>query len=209
MIHNLPAPAAMRVIRLLVGSPPKTVAQLIRETGVTRTAVTEQLNELVEAGYLTRKTERLPGRGRPRHLYSANDSALTLIAADAQKLVMPAMWEAIEEVGGEPVFDRVVSRVANRLAEHYRKSVTGENPRERLRQFVRMLQKEGAVVELADHNGSARITKRSCPFSELIEERHAICQVDDLLMRQVVGGRMRRVACRHSGDPCCAYELTE
>jgi len=34
------SPAAMRIVRLLVGSRPKTVAELIEGTGVTRTAVT-------------------------------------------------------------------------------------------------------------------------------------------------------------------------
>ncbi|MFZ5831917.1 MAG: MarR family transcriptional regulator, partial [Planctomycetota bacterium] len=67
--------SGMRLIKLLVGSRPQTVAELIEATGVTRTAVTEQLNELVAAGFVDRGTERLPGRGRPRYLYSATQSA--------------------------------------------------------------------------------------------------------------------------------------
>ena len=68
--------AGLRIVKLLVGNPPQTVSDLIDTTGVTRTAVTEQLNELVAAGFVERSTERLTGRGRPRHLYKATDAAL-------------------------------------------------------------------------------------------------------------------------------------
>ncbi len=55
--------AGLRIIKLLVGHPPKNVAGLIRATGVTRTAVTEQLNDLVAAQLVERSVERL---ARPR-----------------------------------------------------------------------------------------------------------------------------------------------
>ena len=42
--------AGMRMMRLLVGNPPQTVTDLVRASGVTRTAVKEQLNDLVRAG---------------------------------------------------------------------------------------------------------------------------------------------------------------
>ena len=73
------SPAGLRVMKLLVGNPPQAVSDLIRATGVTRTAVTEQLSELAATGFVERATERLPGRGRPRHLYKATDAAMVLL----------------------------------------------------------------------------------------------------------------------------------
>ena len=55
--------AGMRIVRLLVGRPPQSVTDLIEAAGVTRTAVTEQLNELLAAGFVERTTERPMGRG--------------------------------------------------------------------------------------------------------------------------------------------------
>ena len=49
--------AGLRIVKLLVGNPPQTVSDLIGATRVTRTAVTEQLNELVAAGYVERGHE--------------------------------------------------------------------------------------------------------------------------------------------------------
>ena len=68
MVHATVTPAGLRVVKLLVGNPPQSIADLMDATGVTRTAVTEQLNELVAAGFVERRTERVAGRGRPRHL---------------------------------------------------------------------------------------------------------------------------------------------
>src|SRR3972149_778842 len=100
MADAIVSAAGMRVIRLLVGAAPPTVFDLMDATGVTRTAITEQLNELVAGGFVERTVERLPGRGRPRHLYRATSAALLLLFASNQRLVVPAIWRAIGGIGG-------------------------------------------------------------------------------------------------------------
>ena len=72
-------PAAMRIVKSLVGTPPQTVVELMEATGVTRTAVTEQLNELEAAGLVERTVEKLSGRGRPRHRYATTNAAMVLL----------------------------------------------------------------------------------------------------------------------------------
>ena len=109
--------AGMRIVRLLVGTPPQTVADLIKATGVTRTAVTEQLNELVSAGYLARSTERLSGRGRPRHLYSVTDAALMLLFASNQRLLVPAIWRAVNNACDQRTIDRIIAEVSRSLRD--------------------------------------------------------------------------------------------
>ena len=75
----------LRIVKLLAGQSPKTVASLIRSMGITRTAVTEQLNDLVGAGLVERAVERLPGRGRPRHVYKATNAALLLFRQTSKR----------------------------------------------------------------------------------------------------------------------------
>ena len=118
--------AGMKVVKLLVGKPPQTVADLIEATGVTRTAVTEQLNELVAAGFVDRETERLSGRGRPRHLYQATDDALVLLFSGNQQLVVPAIWHALEEIGGNKLVDTLgrVDRFTKKFGGEYFKQST-------------------------------------------------------------------------------------
>jgi predicted ArsR family transcriptional regulator len=200
--------SAMRLVRLLVGKPPQPVADLVRATGVTRTAVTEQLNELIASGFVERTREPVEGRGRPRNMYSATKAALVLLFASNQGLVVPAMWRAIAAVGGEELTRKVRRRVSRDLAEHYKARITAKRPERRLRELCRIMEQEGSLVEVERaKDGRLLLSKRSCPFISMFEESRAVCCVDQEMMSEVVGAPIRQTACRHDGDPCCAFEL--
>ena len=199
--------AGLKIVKLLVGNPPHSVSDLIQATGVTRTAITEQLNELVTAGFVEQSAERLPGRGRPRHLYKATKNALVLLFSSSQRLVVPAIWKAIYDVGGDQLKGKVLKRVSRILAEHYNAKVTAKKPEDRLRQLMSILIEEGGILEAVEEDGKLAVYKRSCPFISMVDENRTICSVDLDMMSQVVGRPILRTACRHNGDPCCKIEI--
>jgi predicted ArsR family transcriptional regulator len=200
--------AGMRVVRLLVGKPPQSVADLIEATGVTRTAVTEQLNELLAGGFVERTTEQPDGRGRPRHLYRATNASLAFLFAGNQQLLVPALWEAIEEAGGEELKRKVLKRVSRKMAKHYKPRITGKTPRERLAQLADVLREEGCVVELDDRgNGQVVLRKRSCQFFSMFENTRSVCLVEHELLRSLLRTPIRQTASRHDGDVCCAFAI--
>jgi predicted ArsR family transcriptional regulator len=41
----------------------------------------------------------------------------------------------------------------------------------------------------------------------MFDAERVICAVDLEMMGGVVGRPIRRTACRHDGDPCCAFEI--
>lgn len=202
-------PAGLRIVRLLVGNRPQTVAELMKSLGVTRTAISEQLNDLLAAGFVQRSTERLVGRGRPRHVYSATRAALVLLFAANQQMVVPAIWRAIRAEAGEEINRRVMQRVSQELAAYYKKRITATRPRERLRRLARLLCEEGAVVETEEKNGRLVMYKRSCPFISMLDEHYTVCSVDQEMMKLVIGRPVRRIACRHDRAPCCAFEIVD
>jgi predicted ArsR family transcriptional regulator len=200
--------AGLRVMKLLVGNPPQTISDLIRAAGVTRTAVTEQLNELVAAGFVERSMERLPGRGRPRHRYKATDAALVLLFASNQRLVVPAIWRAIDEFSDDELADKIRKRVSHLLAEHYSAKITAKRPTERLRQFFDLLTAEGGLIEVVEGDrGQLVLCKRSCPFISMADQQRSVCHIDQDMMSAVVGRSVRQTACRHEGAPCCTFEV--
>ncbi len=199
--------AGLKIVKLLVGNPPYTVADLIQAMGVTRTAVTDQLNELVAAGFVEQSAERLPGRGRPRHVYKATNDALLLLFSSSQRLVVPAIWKAICDIGGDQLKGKVLKKVSRILAEHYNAKVTAKKPEDRLRQLMSVLIQEGGILEAVEEDGKLVVYKRSCPFITMIDENYTICTIDLDMMSQVVGRTVLRTACRHEGDPCCKIEI--
>jgi DeoR family transcriptional regulator, suf operon transcriptional repressor len=201
--------AGLRIVKLLAGNAPQTVADLIGATGVTRTAVTEQLNELVAAGFVDRATERLPGRGRPRHLYTATRAALLLLFANNQSLVAPAIWQAIRDTGGDPLIEEVFRRVSRSLANYYNRKIIATEPEDRLREMTALLAEEGGLVEAVEEDGQLVLYKRTCPFLSMADDKGSICCVDREMMTAIVGRPVRRTACRHEGDPCCTFEIVQ
>lgn len=204
-------PAGKRLVKLLVGSPPQSVTDLMDAVGVTRTAVCEQLNDLLSAGFVHRTTERLSGRGRPRHLYSATDASMTLWSTGNQGVVVPAIWRTIEEIGGTELKDKVVERVGRVLAKQYKHRVDGKTVAQRFRQMARLLREdEGHLVDVRrGKNGRLIMRRRSCPFYSMFEDSRTVCQLDQQVMRRVVGASVRQTACRHDGDSCCCFEITD
>jgi len=207
MIDATISPAGLRIVKLLVGHPPRTVASLIRATGVTRTAVTEQLNDLVAAGLVERFVERLPSRGRPRHVYKAAGAALLLFANDQQH-VMSALWRAIFDICGEDVAKKVLKRVSRAMTDYYSQKITAKKPQERLRQLISLFAGDGELVDLVEnHDEQWTIHRRSCPFAGIADARQTVCRIDQEMMSAVVGRHVRRTACRHGGAPCCTFEI--
>jgi DeoR family transcriptional regulator, suf operon transcriptional repressor len=198
--------AGMRLIKLLAGRPPQAVLDLMDEIGVTRTAVTEQLHDLMEAGYVERIIEHLSGRGRPRHRYSATPAALVLLFASNQQLVVPAIWKAIHDAGGDKLTQKVLHSVSNALLEHYRARITATEPKQRLAQYMRILEEEGGLVDLRVKDGQITLTKRTCPFISMFEDERNVCAIDLELMAAIAGCPVRQISCRHNGDPCCRFE---
>ncbi len=201
--------AKMRVVRLLVGRPPQSVEDLIDALDVTRTAVTGQLDELVTAGYVESSLERRPGRGRPRNLYSATPLALAELFRGNHSLVVPAMWRAIEAVGGNDLKQQVIEQVSLALAEHYKGLIKGKTPEKRLRQLARVLREteENLVQIERSKEGLLAIRRLNCSFFSMFEQSRAVCCLDEKLLSLVVEAPVRQTACRHDGDRCCVFTI--
>lgn len=208
MPEALVSPAGLRIVRLLVGKHPQTISELIQAIGVTRTAVSEQLNELVAAGLVVRTMERLPGRGRPRFLYAATHDALLLLFSRGPELVIPSIWRAIDQTGGRDLTKKVLKRATQSIADHYRPRITGRTIRERLHQIAEVWAEEGHLVDvIEDEQGRLLLRKRSCGFVSMFEETRTICSLDMDVIAALAQASLRRVECRHDGDPCCSFEV--
>jgi len=212
-MHNKPpetmiSPAAMRIVRLLAGNSPLSVADLIKATRVTRTAVTEQLNELVAGGFVERATEEPTGRGRPRHLYGATNNALLFLFTGNQQRLVPAMWEAITHVGGDELKQKVLRRASRTMAKHYQDRVTGKTARKRLDQVAQLLREEGSMVDVEeDGDGQLVLRVRACQFYSMFEDSRSVCAVDHNILKLVLGTSVRHIASRHDGAPCCSFAI--
>ena len=120
---------------------------------------------------------------------------------------MPAVWQAIDELGGGELLKKVLKRVGRLLADHYCVRITATDPKERLQQLVKLLETEAALLELGRNNGRLVIRRRSCPFINMSDDKRTVCAIDLDLMSAVAGRQVRRIASRQDGSPSCIFEV--
>jgi len=196
-------------MRLLIGQPPKTMTELIEATGVTRTAISEQLNELISSGYIQQKLERLPGRGRPRYLYSATEYALKKLFEGYQNIVVPSAWLAIQKHCGDEVLTKVCDDISNDLAEHFNKQIESDIPEKRLQEFTDIVCRSGRLGACRIDGDNVEYDKLSCPFVSMYDGSGIVCEIDKLSMSKIVKAPVERVNCRLEGSPCCTFRIVK
>ncbi|MDO4571466.1 MAG: MarR family transcriptional regulator [Planctomycetia bacterium] len=206
-METLISHAGMRVLQHLVGFEPKTVDQLMKELHVTRTAVVEQLNELSTAGFVERVPEEpplgtTPKRGRPRFRYYATSGALARFFPGNQHLLVPAVWSAIEKIGGHDLLESVVEATAQGLAENC--LAVGLPWQKR----VQLLVSTGGFddVEFCD-DGSVLVSKRTCKMHSMYESSGTVCEIHLKTIAKILGAQVERVEYRHDDAPCCRFRL--
>ena len=200
------SPASLKILNHLLGYPPRTVAELVRELGVTRTAVVEQLDELLKAGLVERAAENQSRRGRPSYRYTTTQAA-ALMSPGNQHLLVPAVWKSLQKIGGEDLLNHVIDEVSTQLAEGCRLSIsaTGETLT-----GLELLERCGGCEESqTEENGVVRVTKRTCRFCSMFDDSEMLCRIHLQTLEKIVGSKVTRTQWRRDGDPCCVFEVGE
>ena len=190
----------MRILEHLIGFPPKTISELMKELNVTRTAVTEQLNELLSTGYARRVQEHRVKRGRPQYRYTSTDEAVTQLLPGNQHLLVPAIWESVENIGGAELLGKIIEKTSDTLA------VGCAFPDLPWSERVQSLVTHGGFeeVETLDEN-TVRVSKRTRRFFSMYEPRGIVCEIHLHTIAKIVGGTVERTSYRHQGAPCCGF----
>jgi len=182
---------------------------LIRKTGVTRTAITEQVNELIEAGFVEQTIERFKGRGRPRFLYSATSMALKQLFEGNQDVVVPAIWKALRRYCNPETVMKICDDVAVDIANQFTPHIESTCPKERMRKFHDIICKSPRLSHIKDSGNEVSVSKLSCPFVSMYDESGTICMIDQLAMSKIIGPGVQRTCHRHQGGTCCTYTVSD
>ena len=197
----------MRVVKLLVGHAPRSVGELIDETGVTRTAVTEQLNELMAAGFVERTVEKL-SRPWPTASSLCSDTG----RAGPVVCQQPAVARTGNLEGGRREWRRATDAKDPSFGQpQHVGALSGEDHR---------IQSEEASSTIRGYPGRRRRHGRSgrtewpyydhqtiLRFISMFDNQRHVCAIDLELMSAIAGCPVRLTACRHDGASYCQFEV--
>ena len=199
--------AAMRIVDKLAGQPPQTITELMTGLQVTRTAITEQLDELVGQGVVHRTPEPRNSRGRPKYRYSLTKKATSRLYPGNQGAVMYSVWRSIWEIGGEELRAKVIDQAAELQKEIFKDQIKGKTPVERFLEVLTVTASDGKIRVQHNPDGSCDVWRRICEVDCLDDDEFRLCDMHVAFLEKVTGGKVLQVESRHDGAPCCRFRL--
>jgi len=148
------------------------------------------------------------GVGRPHHAYLISAKANELFACHCDDLALTLLEEVFALEGPERA-QTLLDRVGDRLAQRYASSVQGEALQDRVEQLAGALYQRGVLtgIEVEDENVIV-LHAYNCPYHELAQEHRAICEMDEDVMRKVLGSDVNLSACMMDGHRGCSFVVS-
>jgi predicted ArsR family transcriptional regulator len=170
--------------------------------------VRQHLQALQADGYIERRQVNA-GVGRPHHAYLITPKAHELFACHCDDLALTLLEEVFALEGAERT-NVLLGRVGDRLAQRYASSVRGEALQDRVEQLAGALHQRGVLtdVDVQDENVIV-LHAYNCPYHELAQEHRAICDMDEAVMRKVLGSEVNLSACMLDGHHGCSFVVSK
>ena len=199
---------AWQILEYLQRNPSATIKDFEILLGVTTTAVRQHLNALQASGYVDRREER-SGVGRPHYIYVATDAARELFACRCDVLALTMLQEMYEVVGAEQM-GTLLLRVGVRLADQYTESVKATGLQHRVEEMAGALGRQGVLTDVsADESNTIALKMYNCPYHDLAIEHREICEMDQLMLQQVLGAEVSLDDCIMDGHASCSFEIKQ
>lgn len=184
-----------------------TVSECVSFADVTPTAVRHRLNRLMAQGLISR-TELHKGRGRPGHRYSLTEEAELVLGQNYADLAM-TLWSEIKAYEDRAIGMKLLRRVADKLAERYRRQMPGRDVTERLGDLRNLLAERGIDAEVDAHGRLPVLRQHSCPYHDLAKADRTVCGIEMRMFEKALDSDLKLSQCRLDGHTCCEFEVRE
>lgn len=197
---------AGEILRLLQRHGPLSVKQLQAKLGVrSLNAVREQLAHLAAAGLINTTAVRR-GAGRPMHMYALSHKAQALFPKDYSLLLKLLLDELLDREGSEQL-QEILAGVSTRLAAHYGGRDEGQELAQRLAMLARVYDQRSAPIAIVEHDHATELYKYSCPYFEVAQENAVVCVIEQQMMEQILGQKVRLLKRMVEGHAGCQFVI--
>lgn len=201
---NLPhrGPAG-EILRLLQRNGPMSIKQLRDELGVrSLNAVREQLMSLTADGLIQSRTVRQRA-GRPAFVYGLSPKAQELFPKGYDVLLKLLLEELVVHEGRERL-DEILANVSARLAQQYGDG-QGQALEQRLAVLAQVSAARGTPIAITQQNDEVVLSEYSCPYFSVAQDNQDVCVVEQRMLEQVLGRKVRLTRRMLDGHPGCHF----
>lgn len=193
-----------QVLDLLRLNGPLAVSDLAVRMRVTATAVRQRLTRLMEQGFIQRESAKA-GRGRPSHRYSVTEAGRHHAGNNFDDLAL-VLWQEVRSIRDPEVRSGLLSRLAKRVAGLYSDRVQASTPAERMQEIANVFGEREVSFVVEGTTDLPVLTAVACPYPSLAEQDRGVCAMENLMLSELVGERVKLSECRLDGSTCCRFE---
>ncbi len=182
----------------------------VKELGVllslTSTGIRQHLTVLERDGLVEAREER--GRvGRPTLVYSLTGKADSLFPK-TYDLLASVLLEEVRASDGNDKVQKLLKKVAKRLAHAYEGRMEGKDLPTRVEETVAVLEEQGCFADWSqDESGAFLIDEYTCPFPKIAEADRAVCALHVEFVSILTGGDARLTRSLLRGERACTYRI--
>ena len=181
-----------------------TVQDLGTAIGVTATAIRQRLTRLEGAEMIARRLVRA-ARGRPHYVYEVTSKGLRQLGDNYGDLAL-ILWREVQRIDDPVAKEKVVDGLRNAMVQRFGQ-IEGRTMDERMKRFRDSLVSHGYDVEVSHDGQFPVLRENSCPYQELADEDRGICDLEQEVFQQVLGGDVKLTQCCMDGHRCCEFEV--
>lgn len=194
------------ILRLLQRNGPMSIKQLQAALGVrSANAVREQLMSLTGAGLIQTRSVR-GAAGRPANMYALSDKAQALFPKGYDVLLKLVLEELVAQEGRERL-KAILAGVSARLAAEYGASNTEQGLEQRLVALAAAFDARGMPITIVEHDDVLELHGYSCPYFNVAQETGDVCAVEQQMLEQVLGRKVRLTQRMVDGHVGCQFVI--
>lgn len=197
------------IIELLKERGQATVEELAEGVGLTQMAVRHHLNVLYgENLVVTSSVRRKKQPGRPQQLYSLTETASKLFPEDYYHLAGYLLDEVKNTLGTDGL-EKVLSRIADKMAAESPLLHAGQSSEERLDQLVQFLRDKSFAARWVKEGDDYVIRVLTCPYRQVARNHNQVCRLDMQIIKEMLNADPVLSSCIANGDEYCTYRVAQ
>jgi predicted ArsR family transcriptional regulator len=177
-----------------------SAADLARSFGLSPNAVRQQLVVLERDGLVAERPVRR-GPTKPTYEFSLTSDADKLFPQGYDKMLTAVLRELRSQFG-TPAVEQIFNGLSKRAIERARRTITAEDPEQKVAQLTEMLRKGGVVAEYSLIDGGFALHEHCCPYSDAAKENPEVCQVIHHVIDETIGEHVQTESLAHGGKEC-------
>lgn len=196
-----------RILDFLYREQRASVRELADLLGLTLTGTRQHLAVLQRDGLIEAREER--GKvGRPAFVYRLTERGTQQYPTRYDELTN-MLLEEIRSMAGAEAYQRVIQRIAQRMANQRMDRVQGLPIEERVNVAVQVLSEMGCIASCEQRGGEYFIYQCTCPYPNVARYNRAVCALEVDFIRRLTQADARLVTSLLRGDRACTYRIRE